>query len=97
VVPHHDGVTTSATQYTSRIDHGILGRYGPNQLVPPDADPPDPASPGDAGLPGRTHESLTSTPLLLITPVAADAPGAESDSWKRTVMNATTVAILRKE
>jgi hypothetical protein len=72
-VPHHEGVTTSATQYTTRIDHGMLGRYGPNQLVPPDDDPPEPASPVDPGLPGRIHESLTSTPLLLMTPVAAEA------------------------
>lgn len=78
--PHHEGVTTKATQYTSRIDHGMLGRYGPNQLEPPDDDPPEPASPGEPGLPGRNHMSLTSTPLLLMMPVAAVALGAESRS-----------------
>lgn len=79
-VPHHEGVTTSATQYTTRIDHGMLGRYGPSQLVPPAVDPPEPASPGEPGLPGLTHESLTSTPLLLMTPVAAEALCARSES-----------------
>jgi hypothetical protein len=74
----------------------MLGRYGPNQLVPPELDPAEPAPPGEPGLPGLTHESLTSTPLLLMTPVAADALWGVSDSWKSAAMRAANVAILKK-
>ncbi|NBX22985.1 MAG: hypothetical protein EBR52_02495 [Microbacteriaceae bacterium] len=73
----------------------MVGRYGPSHRDAVDVEP-EPADPEDPGLPGRIHTSLTSTPLLLITPEAARPGDASTQDDTKTVSKVTKEIAVQK-